>query len=164
MSGIFESGRRGDTFGKKLFVAEPPAPSPIWLATSRRRLRMGPNRLQYGAIWGALAAAGALSLTAANADCDITYDQARSTAVAAQRSEPHARYSEFGAEAAAALLRTLDTQSGTGVDVDRLLVTERPDIDTVRIAVVMHDCVVGVGSVSQAKWRSWRALAFGAGS
>jgi hypothetical protein len=123
---------------------------------------MRPTPTRRRRLTRALAAALILGLPPAKsrgADCALTYDQARATAVAAQTT-----YSEFGGEAAAALMRALSPgYSAANVNVERLLVTEPSDEGVVRIAVVLHECVVGVASFDERKWREWRALTFGSG-
>ncbi len=75
-----------------------------------------------------------------------------------------AQVSEFGGEAAAALLRMLAPGSDAqDLKVTRLLVIERPDLDVVRVAVVIGECVVGIATFDESRWRNWRALTFGAG-
>jgi hypothetical protein len=92
--------------------------------------------------------------------CALTYEAARNRGESSAAHQDHARFTEFAGDEAAVLLEAINNAPPRShLVADHILVLERPDSDSVKVALVNHDCVTNWTTMSEKDWRKLKVAA-----
>lgn len=96
--------------------------------------------------------------------CALTYEAARETGENRAATQDHTKFMDFAAAEAAALLKAInETPPRSHLIADHILVLDRPDSDSVKVALFSRDCVTVGTTMNEEAWRKLKAAAIGGG-
>jgi len=84
----------------------------------------------------------------------LTYENAKAIGEDRASAEHNTKFMDFGGEDATALIKAINaTPPESDLAAERVLVLERPDLDEVKLALIVAGCVTHAAVTSEQEWR-----------